>query len=425
MSSTQRFVFLAGLPAFALLLGVQLGMRLDTQVANPKPEQISQYMQSGTGRILTNPRKEVSIDMLWSVWDTLLTRYIEPEEMDSNKMILGAVQGLVKSVGDPYTVFMSPDENVDFRQALQGALQGIGAELSLRGEDVVIVAPIKGSPAQKAGLMPEDIILKIDGEDIRGQNLQDVVKKIRGAKGTSVKLDIARDGEPMEFVIVRDDIVIPSTEYEIKETAKGKIAYLAINQFGDNTPGESIAAIRDMQKSDLEGFILDLRFNGGGYLDGADDLTSMFLKEGKVVSVVGRDDEQAHYVSGKTLLPDIPMVVLVNQGTASASEIVAGALQDYKRATIIGMKTFGKGTVQEVIDFPGGSSLRVTIAKWHTPNGHDLGKKGITPDIVVDRTEQDYQNEVDPQMEAALQWLSDGIVTVRTGTGSTGTGETR
>lgn len=425
MTATQRFVLLAGLPAFALLLGVQIGMRMDAKAAVQTTQSSSQMQTTGSGMTITNPRKQVSIDLMWNVWDTLLQRYIDPSQLKTNEMVLGAAHGLVESIGDPYTVFMSPKENTDFRQALQGALQGIGAELSIRGEDVVIVAPIKGSPAQKAGLSPEDIIVKIDGTEVRGMSLQEVVTKVRGPKGTSVSLDIVRDGAPLNVVIIRDDIHIPSTEFEMKKTDKGDIAYLAINQFGDSTPSESTAAVRELLKSSPKAFILDLRFNGGGYLDGADALTSLFLKEGKVVSVVDRNNEQTHYVSGKPLMTETPMVVLVNQGTASASEIVAGALQDYKRATIIGMTTFGKGTVQEVIDFPGGSSLRVTIAKWHTPNGTDLGKKGVTPDIVVDRTEQDFQNEKDPQLEAAIQWLNDGIVTVKTGTGTTASGTTR
>lgn len=418
MSPIQRFVLIAGLPAFALLLGVQLGMRLEAG-AQPAAS-VEPIVITGSGQTVTNPRKQVRIDLLWTVWETLLSRYIEPGNLNADAMILGAVQGMVGAVGDPYTVFMTPQENTDFRQALQGALQGIGAELSMRGEQVVIVAPIKGSPAQKAGLLPEDVILQVNGESIQGMTLQQVVTKVRGPKGTDVTLDVLRDGDPVSLTIVRDDIHVPSTEYEVKETDEGDVGYLAINQFGDSTPAEAAQAIRELQESDLKGFVLDLRFNGGGYLDGADDLTSMFLKEGKIVSVVGRDVQtQNHYVSGKTLLADLPMVVLINQGSASASEIVAGALQDHKRATVIGMQSFGKGTVQEVIDFPGGSSMRVTIAKWLTPNGTDLGKKGVTPDIIVDRTEQDYENERDPQLEAALQLLTTGIVTVETGTGTT------
>jgi carboxyl-terminal processing protease len=419
MSSTQRFALLAGLPAFALLLGVQLGMRLERQ--NEQATQQVQMPIVASGVIVTQPRKQANLDILWSVWDTLLVRYLSPEELKADKMVLGAVQGMVDAVGDPYTSFMSPQENTDFRQALQGSLQGIGAELMLRNDTVVIVAPLKGSPAQKAGLLPEDIIYQVGGEDVTGLSLQEVVTKVRGPKGTSVTLDIIREGESMTFTIVRDDIRIPSTEYDVKETPKGKIGYLAINKFGDLTPAEATEAVRELLQKDIKGFVLDLRFNGGGYLEGADDLTSLFLKEGKVVSVVRRDQEpERHYVNGKALMPELPMVVLVNQGTASASEIVAGALQDYKRATVIGMKSFGKGTVQEVIDFPGGSSLRVTIAKWLTPNGRDLGKEGIRPDIVVDRTSEEFNTEKDPQLQAALEFLTEGkVVTVKTGTGMT------
>jgi carboxyl-terminal processing protease len=416
---------MAGLPAFALLLGVQVGMRLERQSVRMVPQ--TQIPVVASGVTVTQPRKQANIDLMWSVWDTLLTRYLTPQDLDANAMVLGAVQGMVDAVGDPYTVFMSPQENTDFRQALQGSLQGIGAELMLRDQSVVIVAPIKGSPAQKAGLLPEDIIYQVNGEDVTGLTLQDVVTKVRGPKGTSVKIEIIRDGKPMSFEIVRDDIRVPSTEYEVKETPKGKIGYLGINQFGDFTPAEAAEAVRELQTKDIKGIVLDLRFNGGGYLEGADDLTSLFLNQGTVVSVVRRGTEpERHYVTGKALMPDLPMVVLINQGSASASEIVAGALQDYKRATLIGMKSFGKGTVQEVIDFPGGSSLRVTIAKWLTPNGRDIGKEGIHPDIVVDRASEEFNTEKDPQLQAALEFLTEGrVVTVKIGTGATATGAAR
>ncbi len=420
MSPLQRFVFLVGLPAFTLLLGVQLGFRLSE---NTRPSVTISMppnsVASASGKVLTNPRKQADIDLVWDVWEVLLSRYIAPEELVDDKMILGAAQGLVDSVGDPYTVFMSPKENTDFRQALQGELQGIGAELSQREESVVIVAPLKGSPAQKAGIMPEDVIISINEEDATGLSLQEVVKRVRGPKGTKVTLGLLRESKVVTISVIRDDIHVPSTESSVKKTAKGNIGYLAINQFGDSTIAEATGNLRELMKEDLKGLILDLRFNGGGYLDGADDLTSLFLKEGIIVSVAGRDGPpQVHRVSGKTLLPDIPMVVLINQGSASASEIVAGALRDHKRATVIGMKSFGKGTVQEVVDLPGGSSLRVTIAKWLTPAGHNIGKEGIHPDIVVDRTTEQFNNNEDPQLEAALQFLTDGKVTVKTGTGS-------
>lgn len=384
--------------------------------------------ETGSGRTVTNPEKEVDIDLLWVTWRLLLARYIDADTLDADAMLRGAVAGMVEAVGDPYTVFMSPQENKDFRQSLSGHLQGIGAELALRAGEVIIVAPLRGSPAEKAGLLPEDVIAEIDGNAVESDaSLQDVVTRIRGQKGTTVTLSIVREGraEPLTVTITRDDIHVPSTEFTLKETPKGNVGIIAINQFGAETVGEVDALLRDnVVGKNLKGLIVDIRFNGGGYLEGAVDLSSLFLKQGQVVSVERNDAEpQHHAVSGRPLVPDLPLVILINEGSASASEIFAGALQDHKRATVVGMKSFGKGTVQEVVDLPGGSSLRVTIARWKTPSGRDLGKEGVMPDTVVDRTEADYEAGQDPQLQAAVEILTEGrVVTVKTGTGTTATG---
>ena len=224
-------------------------------------------------------------------------------------------------------------------------------------------------------------------------------------------LTILRESEmnPKQLTIVRDDINIPSVESEVLKTQSGSLGYIALNQFGDNSVEEFKEALEAFQRTPVGGLIVDLRFNGGGYLEGAVDVASLFLPRGKIVSVQRRGtDLEHHYAYGRPLFPDKPLVVLINQGSASASEIVAGALQDHKRATIIGMKSFGKGTVQEVVDLPGGSSLRVTTARWLTPEGKNLGKEGVHPDIIVDRSAEDFEKERDPQLDAAKEWLLDG-----------------
>lgn len=414
------------LTAFALTLGWQLGARYEQRRFADIQDDLEFLYSGGTesGALLTNPEEEVDATLLWSVWKILLTHYIHAEDLEAQPMLFGAVQGMVESVGDPYTVFMTPNENDDFRQSLSGHLQGIGAELAEREGRIVVVSPLKNSPAEKAGLLPDDVIAEVDGEAMGGKTLQDAVTKIRGEKGTRVVIGIERgEEEPFDVTITRDDIQIPSTEYEVKETGSGSIGYLALYQFGAETVSESRTALEEMRQQDLKGLILDLRGNGGGYLEGAVDLTSLFIKEGKVVTVERRSGEPTrHYVSGRTLAPEIPMVVLINQGSASASEIVAGALQDLDRATIIGMKSFGKGTVQEVVDLPGGSSLRITTARWLTPDGRDLGKEGVSPDIQVDRSQKDFEADYDPQMQAALEWLLDGediSAELRAGSGTT------
>ncbi|MDD5469491.1 MAG: S41 family peptidase [Candidatus Peribacteraceae bacterium] len=398
------------LPLVTLLLGLQLGMRLEQNQLQQQFQDLEFLYKGGTGsgQTIMNPAEEVNPAILWSIWRLLLAHYIHPEDLKVEPMLYGAVAGLVQSIGDPYSMFMTPSENKEFHESLNGTLQGIGAELTFRDGMIVIVAPIKGSPAARAGLLPGDMILAVDGEEIQGQTLQQVVGRIRGPKGTRVRLTIQREGKwtPQEMSILRAEITIPSVEHELKETGSGAVGYIAINQFAEHTNKEVERVLKELKEKPLKGIILDVRFNGGGYLDRAVDLASMFLRQGKVVSVARREGEpETHYVYGRPIDTDTPLVILINQGSASASEILAGALQDHKRATVIGEPSFGKGTVQEIFELPGGASLRVTVAKWLTPNGRDLSKEGVEPDIEIKRTAEDMEEERDPQLERAMEWL--------------------
>lgn len=413
MSRAIRILTCTLLPLLTLVLGWQLGMAMRERELRGIQENLELLYggQTASGTAIHDPEKEVNPALMWGVWRLLQKNYIEPEKMHTQDMLYGAVGGLVAAVGDPYTVFMTPKENENFHQSLGGRLEGIGAELTLRDGNVVIVAPLKGSPAAEAGLSPEDVIVKVNDEEVTGKSLVQVVEKIRGPKGTSVTLTIERPGEDefLTFTIVRNEIHVPSVEYEVKQTATGSVGYIALNQFGDDAVPEVRNALEKLEDEDLKGLVFDVRFNGGGYLEGAVDLVSFFLSEGKVVSVQRRTGEPIHhYVTGRPLVPDLPLVVLINEGSASASEILAGALQDHKRATIVGKKSFGKGTVQEVFDLPGGSSIRITTAKWLTPAGKDLSSEGVTPDIAVERTREHIQNKIDPQLDAAIEWLVDG-----------------
>lgn len=414
LSRCSRVIILTCIPIASLALGWNLGAEFERSMLASREQELSQLFTGGTGsgQVIGDPEQEVDLSLMWSVWRLLQQHYIEPNNLQRQSMIFGAVQGMVGAVGDPYTTFMTPDENKEFHDSLDGHLQGIGAELALRNARIIIVAPLKGSPAEKAGLLPEDAVLGVDGWSTEGQSLNDVVSKIRGRKGTKVSLLILHPGslEPVTVDIVRDDIVIPSVRSTVQQTESGAIAVVEINQFGSETTVEVREALRKLAATDLKGLIIDLRNNGGGYLNGAVDISSMFLSSGKVVSVERRDGEpQRHYVDGRPILPSLPLVVLINEATASASEILAGALQDHGRATIVGAKSFGKGTVQEVIDLPGGGSLRVTAARWLTPNGRNLGKEGVTPDVVVERTRQDIETGKDPQMEKAQSLLFSGL----------------
>lgn len=405
-----RVGILVFLPILTLALGWELGITYERKSTQDTIQEL-EFLYKGktsSGSLVHDPEREVNLSLMWGVWRLLLQHYIAPEKLQVTPMLYGAVAGLVQALDDPYTSFMTPKENRDFKETLQGTLHGIGAELTMKKGQVVVVAPIKGSPAQAAGLLPEDIIVKVNDIDVTDEPLSSVVQSIRGPKGTTVKLAIMRGNETelRIFEIKRDDITIPSVQSEVKKTASGSVGYIAVNQFGDGTISEVEKALKEFKGKDVAGIIVDLRFNGGGYLEGAVELASLFLKQGKIVTVQRRSGEPTHhYVNGRPLDPDIPLAVIINAGTASASEIFAGAIQDLKRGKIVGKQSFGKGTVQEVYDLPGGSSLRVTVAHWLTPNGKDLGKEGVHPDIDVDRTQQEIADGKDPQLDAAMRWL--------------------
>jgi carboxyl-terminal processing protease len=398
------------LAVLMLVLGFELGAKYESQKLAEQQAQLQEFFSVTTGSgsaVEGDPEKQVDLSLLWSVWRLLQKHYIRPAEMDPGKMVMGAVGGLVEGVGDPYTVFMTPEDTKDFDNSLSGTLEGIGAELDAQNGKIVVVAPLKGSPAEKAGLLPKDIILEADGTPLTGMPLPDVVDLIRGQKGTTVTLTVSREGAaaPLTLTVTRQNIHIPSVESSVQKTASGSVGIVVLNQFGDASIAEVRKAITEFPK-DIKGIVLDLRYNGGGYLEGAVDLVSMFVKEGTVVTVERRGvAPEVQSVVGSPLVPALPLVVLVNGGSASASEITAGALQDHKRATVVGTQSYGKGTVQEIIDLPGGSALRVTIARWLTPSGHDLSKKGVTPDIIVERTVEDQQADKDPQLDAAIDQL--------------------
>lgn len=348
---------------------------------------------------------KVDMQLFWDVWGLLAGRYVDPNALDYKNMIYGAIRGMVFSLGDPYTTFLTPKENREFQESMNGTLEGIGAELTLRDGLITVVSPLKGSPAKLAGIQPEDVILKVNDEDVQDFTLEQVVMKIRGPKGTKVKLTLGRKGEsePFDVEIVRQTININSVEWKMVDS----IAHIELNQFGGKTKEEFTKAISEILLKRPKGIVLDLRYNGGGYLDGAVDIVSEFVEKGKVVSVKKRNSEEDEviYVTGKARVAKVPLVVLINKGSASASEIVAGAIRDSGRGITIGETSFGKGTVQEVENLIDGSSLRVTIAKWYTPNNVNISVVGITPDIEVVRTIEDIKANRDPQLDAALNYL--------------------
>jgi carboxyl-terminal processing protease len=359
---------------------------------------------------MANLDKEVSfgvdMDLFWNVWKDLENKYVDLDAIEEDTMVYGSIKGLVESLDDPYTVFMTPDESTEFTSGLDGTLKGIGAELTVEDKNLIIVSPLRGSPAEKAGLLPRDVILAINGELASDMTLVDAISKIRGDIGTSVTLTIVRKNakKPFDVSIVRENIEIESVTVEKLD---GDIVYLGVNRFNDKTNEEFSNAISEMLLDEPKGLIVDLRFNGGGYLDIAVELLSYLLPSNTSAVVIkerGKKDD-TKLTNGKPKLLNTPLVVIVNDSSASASEIVAGAIQDHKRGVVLGTKTFGKGSVQEVEKFSDGSSLRLTIAKWFTPNGRSINKTGLIPDIIVEITEEDIGEKYDRQKEEAVKYL--------------------
>ncbi len=359
---------------------------------------------------LTNDEKRPDFGLFWSAWDHITQNY--DGELDYSKLIYGAIDGMVKAVGDPYTMFLTRDQSTQFNQDLEGSISGIGAEIGVKNDYPVIIAPIDGSPAQKAGIKPGDIVTKIDGTDTKGMDLNTAVSKIRGQAGTKVKLVISRNNTEHALEITRENITVNSVKYEIKN---GNVGYVEISKFDNNTASLLQKATADLKDKGAKGIILDLRNNPGGYLDAAISVSSEFLEKNKVVvtekRTVGDPKERVYKSSGKGKFTDnnIPIVILVNGGSASASEIVAGALKDHDRAILVGEQTFGKGSVQTIENLGQGTTLHITVAHWYTPNGKNIGEEGLTPDIAVGLTEDDYNNDRDPQLDRAMTELKNKI----------------
>ncbi len=329
-------------------------------------------------------------DLLKTIWQLLNNEYLYKDKLDGNKASYDAAEALVQSLKDPYTSFMPPAPAEQFRSQLGGEVTGIGAQVEFKDNILTIVAPLPGSPALTAGLKSGDQILKVNGEDLAGLSFVESVAKVRGPKGSSAVLTIKRDGATQEITVTRDTIKVP----EIDVTWQGNVAIVRIVQFGARTENELRGMVQQINARSPRGFILDLRNNPGGLLDAATIALSDFLPKGTgVAHIVSRTEDYLEKTADEpTLEPSVPMVVLVNKGSASASEIVAGALQDAKRATIVGEQTFGKGTVQQVMEFRDGSGLKMTVAEWFTPLRRKIDGVGVKPDVIVpavdDRDEQ-------------------------------------
>ena len=340
---------------------------------------------------------------VWTIYQKIKDRHINDKILDTRENIEdGLIRGLTTALDDPYTVYLNKKETQEFSESLSGDLHGIGAELMIEKGQLTVVTPLKNTPAEKAGLKTGDVIFKIGSEATADMSLVEAVSKIRGPANTKVHLVVIRNSQPVEMDIMREDIKIPSVSWKMLEG----VAYVEINQFGDTTVQEFEEAVSQIVLNKAKGIILDLRNNGGGYLEDAIFVISEFVKEGNAVTVRRRTGEtfEEYPVKGRARLANLPAVVLINEASASAAEIVAGALKDYKKATIVGIKSYGKGTVQEFETLTDGSSIRITVARWYTPLGNSIDKEGITPDVVVENPTGSQRE--DKQLEKAQAILN-------------------
>ena len=415
MFSPKKYILLAVLLVAIFGLGVVIGQLgiLPFKIIpvgipgvrfQEEPPETFQIINKESGK-----PKEIDFSRFWDVWQKVEETYATRKHLDSQKMVYGAIAGMVKSLDDPYTVFFEPQEAKRFEDDSKGSFEGIGAEIGIKKGVLTVIAPLEETPAKKAGLMAGDKILKIDDTITADLTIEEAVRLIRGTKGTEVVLTVSRDAwtETKEIKIVRDVIKVPILKLEFK----GDLAYLRLYQFTENSSEEFTKAAGTILASPAKGIVLDLRNNPGGYLDKAVDIAGWFLAQGQVVAMedFGNGQKETFYSAGPAKLAEYKTVILVNQGSASASEILAGALKENRGLKLIGEKTYGKGSVQQLFDFNDGSSLKVTVAKWLTPNGRSISDEGLEADVKVELKAEDLEKNLDPQLDKAIELLKEQI----------------
>lgn len=371
------------------------------------------------------PTASLDLDLFWEALDVVKEKYVRIEKVDEKDFLYGAIQGAIGALDDPYSSFMPPDDAKKFDEDIRGNFGGIGAEIGKRDGQLIVIAPLKDSPAERAGLEPNDAIIKIDGKFSADKTVEEAVKIIRGEIGTSVKLLVGREAwdEPKEIAIKRGLIIVPTLEWKMIEretysqngrrAAAGakRIAYIQIFNFNANAGIEFSKAAQGALLAGADGIVIDVRNNPGGFLEVATDIAGWLLDRGDtVVQERFRSKETRALVArGPSALARLPVAVIVNSGSASAAEILAGALRDNRGAKLIGEKTFGKGSVQELEDLRDGSTIKITTAEWLTPAGHSINETGIEPDIKVKKPETDGKkagSDGDPYLEKALEVLT-------------------
>lgn len=348
--------------------------------------------------------EDVDFSLFWDTWRKIEEKFVGRDEINKQELVFGAISGMVKALDDPYTVFLEPQESKIFKEDVSGSFEGIGAEIGLRNDILTIISPLEGSPAQQAGLRAGDRVLEIDGESTEGVTLSEAVQRIRGPRGSSVVLNIFRDdAKPKDFTIVRNTIKIPVLEWEAKED---NIIHIQLFSFSEEAPRAFREALLEILSGPTDKIILDLRNNPGGFLEVSQELMGWFVQPGEIIVIEDFGDERRnreYRAIGNGVLSNFKVVVLINGGSASAAEIMAGALRDIRGVQLVGEKSFGKGSIQQLENLSGGASLKVTIARWLTPSGISISKEGLKPDVEVEITEEDIEEERDPQLERAIE----------------------
>ena len=405
MFSSKKYIFIFVI--FAVLASFAMGFFVGQE----------RIIFSKSGKVLINKEvgqpDKVDFSLFWDVWNIIEKKYAY-RPVDPQTMVYGAIDGMIHSLDDPYSLFMTPEETKQFSEDISGSFEGVGMEIGIKDNVLTVIAPLEDTPAQRAGIKAGDKILKVNDTTVADLSLDEAVRLIRGPRGTEVKLTIIRDGleKTKEISVIRDVINIKSIEWEMitldkNKSRKKEIVHLKIHQFNEDTAQELDEAVDKILAADPYGIILDLRNNPGGYLETSVEIAGFFIPKGEIVAIedFGNGRKQEYKTKNKPRLEKFPLVVIVNEGSASASEILAGALRDIKKVKLVGKKTFGKGSVQELKRLKDNSGVRLTIAKWLTPNGVCINKEGLHPDIEAEMNQEDFEAGRDPQLDEAIKIL--------------------